>query len=245
MCKRVLIGVAIAIKLLSSSVVCAQSGESPRGLLLSEQLSKGAVDTPQLRQAINSDLQRRELLLRAAKKDGVEKNSLVRLHSEMASQDVIIRADLAAWLARHPVSDESVKKAFDTFVSLSGSTEYLVRDILVPTEGDAKTVIARLNTNEKFEVIASQVSQDVNARANGGLQSWAGLGFLDPAIAQALTKLTKGKWTTQPIHAENGWHVIELQDTRPFVAPAYETVKPKIRRDLEQKEVAQYIKSLS
>jgi len=240
-----LLSIIGTIILLQSTVAYAQSNSNVKNLLVSDMVAKGVPDTPQLRQAVAADLQKRDSILREAKKSGVDKNPQVRLRAEMAGQDVIIREYLADWLSRHPVSDEGVKKAYDVFVAQSGKTEYLVRDIVVPTEGDANSVVARLNAGEKFEVVASNVTQDMNARPRGGLQNWTAVGFIDPAIAKPLAKLSKGSWSAEPIRAENGWHIVELVDVRPFKAPSYESAKPQIKRDLEQKSVADYVKSLS
>lgn len=239
---------ALVIAFASLLFSFAAHGQSSKGavtLLLNEQIARGATDTPELRKAIAADISRRDSLLLAAKKRGLDKDPTTKLQSEMARQNVIIQAYLTDWLSSNPISEQRLKSAYDVFLSTSGSTEYLVRDIWVRSEGDAKNAIARLENGEKFEQVAAQLTQDPGARSKGGLQNWAAVGFIDPAIAKTLPTLEKGAWFSRPILTQNGWHVIQLQDARPFTPPTYDSLRPNIKLDLEKKDLADHIKSIS
>ena len=213
-------------------------------LLVKEQLDRGVPDSKTLREGINEELIRLDLIMQEARNSGFDKQPLTKLHAELASQGSIAKDYLQEWIKNHPITEDMMKKEYSEWISNMGNTEYLLRDILVKSEEEAKGVIARLKENEKFEIIASKQTLDIRSRARGGLQDWVGVGFLDKAIASSVSKLPRGKWTTEPVKAANGWHILLLEDSKPFVASSFESVKPQIKQNLEQKSIKAYIDGL-
>ena len=59
--------------------------------LLKERLAQGQPDTPELRNAIREELNTRELLVREAKKKGLDKNADVKNQMDLAAQTVLVR----------------------------------------------------------------------------------------------------------------------------------------------------------
>src|SRR5881409_663103 len=60
--------------------------------LLKERLAQGQPDTPELRNAVREELNTRELLVREARKKGLEKNTDVKNQMELSGQTVLVRA---------------------------------------------------------------------------------------------------------------------------------------------------------
>ena len=56
-------------------------------------------------------------------------------------------------------------------------------------------------------------------------------------LVDRITELEKGKFTTQAIQSQFGWHVIFLEDVRNVQFPPYEQVKPQIQNVLQEQEV--------
>ena len=56
-------------------------------------------------------------------------------------------------------------------------------------------------------------------------------------FAQALSKLTKGQFTRQPVQSPFGWHVIYLEDVRNVKFPDFEQVKDRIQDVVQQQEI--------
>jgi len=213
-------------------------------LLVKEQLDRGVPDSKMLREGINEELIRLDLIIQEARNSGFDKQPLTKLHADLANYGSVAKDYLQEWIKNHPITEDTMKKEYSDWMANMGNTEYLLRDILVKTEEEAKGVIARLKENEKFEIIASKQTLDMRSRARGGLQDWVGVGFLDKAIASSVSKLSKGKWTTEPVKAANGWHVLLLEDSKPFVPSSFELVKPQIKQNLEQKSIKVYIDKL-
>ena len=119
--------------------------QSLANLLVAERVSQGAKDTPELRNAIREELIQRELILQDAKKAGLGNQADLQAAMKLAEQNVMIRAYMAQFAQKHPVSDEQLKQAYNQINAGLGKEEFKTRHILVPSEAQAKTVISKLN----------------------------------------------------------------------------------------------------
>jgi peptidyl-prolyl cis-trans isomerase C len=59
-----------------------------------------------------------------------------------------------------------------------------------------------------------------------------------------MVKLPKGKFTTQPVQTQFGWHVIEVDEIRDAKVPPFEEVKPQLQQRLQAQYLDQYFKEL-
>ena len=211
--------------------------------LLKERLAAGQPDTPELRNAIKDELNTRELLVREAKKKGLDKNADVKTQMDLAAQTVLVRAQVADWAKANPISDAALRKEYDSIKSQLGDKEYKVRHILVDKEDEAKEIIASLQKGEKFEKLAER-SKDPGSKANGGDLDWnAPANFVKP-FSDAMVKLEKGKFTTQPVQTQFGWHVIKLDDVRDAKIPTFDEVKPQLTQRLQGQHLDAYFRDL-
>jgi len=211
--------------------------------LLKERLAQGQPDTPELRSAVREELNTRELLVREAKKKGLEKTPDVKNQMELAGQTVLVRAYVADWLKANPVSDAALHKEYDSIKAQMGDKEYKVRHILVEKEDEAKEIIAALQKGEKFEKLAER-SKDPGSKANGGDLDWNAPGNFVKPFSDAMVKLPKGKFTTVPVQTQFGWHVIEVDDIRDAKVPSFDEVKPQLTQRLQGQALDLYFKEL-
>jgi len=122
-----------------------------------------------------------------------------------------------------------------------GSKEYSARHILVENEADAKAIIAQLKKGAKFDKLASEKSKDPNTKDKGGLLDWNPPSNYIPAIADSMKILKKGQVTPEPVKSPLGWHVIKLEDERPFKAATFEEVKPGLLQRFQQAQAEKLI----
>ena len=211
--------------------------------LLKERLAAGQPDSPELRNAIRDELNTRELLAREAKKKGLDKNADIKTQMDLASQTVLVRAQVADWAKSNPISDAALKKEYDSIKAQLGDKEYKVRHILVDKEDEAKEIVSALQKGEKFEKLAER-SKDPGSKANGGDLDWnAPANFVKP-FSDAMVKLEKGKFTTQPVQTQFGWHVIKLDDVRDAKIPTFDEVKPQLTQRLQGQHLDEYFRDL-
>lgn len=211
--------------------------------MLKQRTAQGQPDTPELRTAVRDELNTRELLVREAKKQGLDKSPALKTEMDLTQQTVLVRAYMADYLKAHPVPDDVLRKEYDNIKGQIGDKEYKVRHILVDKEDEAKEIIAALQKGEKFEKLAER-SKDTGSKANGGDLDWnAPANFVKP-FADAMVALPKGKFTTTPVKSQFGWHVIEVDDIRDAKVPTFEEVKPQLAQRMQGQIVDKYLREL-
>jgi peptidyl-prolyl cis-trans isomerase C len=226
------------------AVVNGKPVPSSRADAMIKQLAaQGQQDSPQLRSMVKEELINREILIQEADKLGLGNSPDVKSQLDIARQSIVIRALVADYLKKHPVTDAEVKTEYDKFKSQAGDKEYRARHILVDKEEDAKGIIAKLKGGAKFEDLAKQ-SKDPGSAANGGDLDWASPASYVKPFSDALVGLQKGQVTETPIKTQFGYHVIKLEDVRAAKIPALEEVKPQIAESLQQKKLQAYQEDL-
>jgi peptidyl-prolyl cis-trans isomerase C len=212
-------------------------------LLLKERIAQGQPDSPELRNALKEELNTRELIVREAKKKGLDKDNDVKTQMDLTAQTVLVRAYVADWIKTHPVPDEALKKEYETIKAQMGDKEYKVRHILVDKEDEAKEIIVALQKGDKFEKLAER-SKDPGSKANGGDLDWNAPGNFVKPFSDAMVKLPKGKFTTQPVQTQFGWHVIEVDDIREAKVPPFDEVKAQLTQRMQGQQLDIYFREL-
>lgn len=92
--------------------------------------------------------------------------------------------------------------------------------------------IAKEATPAAFAEVAKKRSDDEHAK-EGGLIDWVEKGALDPALEQALAKLSKDG-VSQPVETSFGIYLLQLLDKEPESAQPFETVRPLVAASLFQ-----------
>lgn len=200
-------------------------------------------DSPQLREQIKKALIAREVMVQEADKQGFGSKADVKAALENARQSIIINAMIADWVKKNPVSDAMIKAEYDKAKAQMGDKEYHARHILVPTEQEAKDLIAKIKAGSKFEDLAKANSKDGSA-ANGGDLDWASPANYVPEFSNAMVALKKGEVTAAPVKSQFGYHIIKLEDTRAAKFPTLEEAKPQITQGIQQRRLQEYRDSL-
>ncbi len=217
--------------------------QSVYSAFLAEQMAQGAPDSPELQAAVKEELVRREILAQEAKKKGLDKNPNLQGQIELAKQAVLIRAFLSDYVKSNPISEAQLKAEYEVIKNNLGSTEYKARHVLVEKEDEAKAIIAKLEKGEKFADLAKQ-SKDPGSKDKGGELGWASPNSYVKPFGEALGKLKKGEYTKTPVHSDFGYHVIQLDDSRPASPPSFDQVKPQLQQRASQQQVEKLVKEL-
>lgn len=86
--------------------------------------------------------------------------------------------------------------------------------IVVPTEEAAETVIAQLDAQQPFALVAEQASIDSASAANGGDLGWLPRGLMPDGWDEAAFDLRPGA-RGKPVSTSQGWHVIQVHEVSP------------------------------
>jgi len=209
-------------------------------------VSQGATDSPQLREQVKQEMINRQIFVQAAESSGIAKQADVQTEIELARQGILVRALMADYLAKHPVSDAKVTAEYDKIKQeQAGKMEYKVRHILVEDEKTANDLLAQIKSNKsKFDDLAKKNSKDPGSAEKGGDLGWAPpTNYVQP-FAQAVTQLKRGELVDKPVQTQFGWHIIKVEDTRPVEFPPLDQVRPQLEEMLRQQTLADYQKQL-
>ncbi len=218
--------------------------QSRLDLLLKVNTAQGQPDTPDVRSRMRDALITREVISQEAVKKGLDKSAEVISQLDLQRQEALVNAYVQDYIKNHPLSEDALKKEYERQKAQIGDKEYKARHILVKDEAEAKQIIAQLKKGALFEKIAAEKSEDQGSKAQGGDLDWSAPGRYVPPFAEALKKLKKGQLTDPPVQTQFGWHVIRLEDDRPFKTPGFEEVKPQLQQNLQRQAIDKVIGDL-
>jgi len=229
----------------NAAIVNGKPVPKARMEVLAQQLAAaGRPVTPEMQDQLREEVITREVFMQEAQKKGLDATDDFKAQMELARQAVLIRTLFDDYRKANPVSDEELKAAYDKLVAANSGKEYKARHILVPTEDEAKKVMAELKKGGKFEDLAKKYSKDPGSAANGGDLDWTNPSGLVPEFSQAMIKLKKGETTAAPVKSEFGWHIIRLDDVREMSFPKLEEIKPQLSQQLMQQKLQAYQQQL-
>ena len=189
------------------------------------------------------------LAAQAAEKDGLAKDTAVQSRIDLLRTQILAEAASEKFVKANPVSEEELKAEYDTQVAAMPK-EYKARHILVETKETAESIIRELQAvtdpaklADNFATLAEKESKDSSGKSGGDL-GWFSPQTMVKPFADAVAALEKGKYTTEPVHSEFGFHVILLEDIRSPEVPEFEQVKPQVEMFAQRKKLQAYIDGL-
>lgn len=212
-------------------------------LMVKSFVAQGATDNEALRQKLSEELRVREAVAQEATKAGLDKSPEFVAALVNAKRDLLVAAFQSDYAARHPISDADIKTLYEQQKAEAGNKEYRVRHVLVKTETEARSIIAALNAGEKFDAIAREKSLDAASRAVGGDIGWQVPAMLVAPVRDVVRSLSKGQ-TSEQVQSPFGWHVLRVEDVRPYEFPAFEKAKPVLQQQLQQQAILRAIEAI-
>jgi peptidyl-prolyl cis-trans isomerase C len=213
-------------------------------LLVNSALEAGQQDVAAVRTQARESLIQHEILLQAARKTPVAQQAAVQAQAQFNAETTLVRAYLQQWLQQNPIAPDAVRKEYETLKQSAGVRELLLRHILLATQDEAVKVLGQIAAGGKFEDLAASLSQDPNSKQAGGLMPWVVQGLLTPEVAKATASLSKGQMVSAPVKGSAGFHIIRLEDSRPFTAPEFAQVQAQLQRNMEAQAVNAHIQKL-
>jgi peptidyl-prolyl cis-trans isomerase C len=141
------------------------------------------------------------------------------------------------------LSEDAEKKVYEEAVKqVKNEEEVHARHILVPTEDEAKAILAQLKGGADFATLAKEKSKDPGA-AEGGDLGYFTKEQMVPEFAAVAFKLDKGQ-LSDPVKTQFGWHVIKVEDKRMRPTPTFDQVKPQIENYVAHRAQADLVENL-
>lgn len=214
-------------------------------MIVKQGLASGQPDSPELRKGIIDKLAMQTLIAEEAVKKGLDKSAEVLDQIDLTRQSILANAYVQQLLKNSAASEEALKAEYEKIKARISGTEYKARHILVEKEGEAKKIIAKLKKDPaSFAKLAMDKSKDTGSKASGGELGWFDLSRMVPEFGAAVSKLDKGAITQEPVKTQYGYHVIQVEDSKPIEAPPFEEVKPQLAQHLQQQSVKKQMDDL-
>jgi peptidyl-prolyl cis-trans isomerase D len=96
-----------------------------------------------------------------------------------------------------------------------------------------------------FAAIASESSEDLGSKAEGGLLGTIAEGDIGPDFEAALFALTEAGQVTDPVRTPAGWHVIQLRELTPGTERPFEEVRTELEAEYVANERERVFSELS
>jgi len=200
--------------------------------------------TPDDPKAVMDELVSREVIYQDALKQGLDKNPEVTAQVENLRRNIVANEAIRKHLESHVLTDEEMKKEYESNIGSMGGKEYKAKHVLVKTEQEAKDIIAQLDKGADFAAIAKEKSVDTASGKDGGDLGWFDASQMVKPFADAVASMEKGTYGKTPTQSQFGWHVILLEDTREIKPPAFEQVKESVRGIMRNKQIKDYLDQL-
>jgi peptidyl-prolyl cis-trans isomerase C len=214
-------------------------------MIVEQGARSGRPDSPESRKAIIDQLALQAVVADEAIKKGLDKSPAVAEQIDAIRQSILANAYVQDFIKSNPVSDESLKAEYERIKTTITGTQYKARHILVEKEAEARDVIAKLKKDPgSFAKLAAEKSKDPGSKANGGDLGWFDPRGMVPEFGAAVSKLEKGKITETPVKTQFGYHVIQLEDSKPVEAPPFDEVKPELAQQLGQQNLKKQLDDL-
>lgn len=160
---------------------------------------------------IATELMNQHLIYLDAVETGLEEDPAFKDELAAAKEQILRQYSMQKILASVYVSDNEAKEYFDSHQDqFKKIYRYKASHILVDTEEKAKEVKEKLDSNEKFEDLAKEVSSCPSSQNGGDLGAFA-TGQMVPEFDQALENMEKDE-ISNPVKTQFGYHIIKLVD---------------------------------
>lgn len=208
----------------------------------------GGKDTPELRQSLLNELIIQDAIAQDVKKTGLLAKGSNTFKLKLAEKNVIMDMWFAQYLIDHPIMESEIKAEYDRQVAISkeprNGKEYQLSQIVFATEADANQAIKQLKGGASFAELAKDKSIDKASAVNGGLLGWVLPSQLAPPLNELIPTLSKDDVTLKPIHMGNVWHLVKVDNVKPFVMPGFDQTKGNIANGMAQQRRQEAIKQL-
>jgi peptidyl-prolyl cis-trans isomerase C len=175
-----------------------------------------------------------------ARKTGLDKDAAVVRQMEEASDRALQNAILSRDVGPS-ITEEALHARYEKDIAgKPGVEEVHARHILVPTEAEAKKIIAELKKGGDFEAIAKKHT------SGPGSAQGDDLGFfrkdqIVPEFANAAFAMKPGEISQTPVHTQFGWHVIKVEERRMAPPPTFEQAHDALRQKMIQEGVQKVV----
>ena len=203
----------------------------------------GTQPTPDQRTALIAEL--RDIYLLSTQDLAVQLASETKLSAqiELQRQSAIAQAAAANFFENVVVSEEEILAAYAEQIKTAPPLQFKARHILVASQGEAIDLVAQLDDGADFEELAKEKSTGPSG-PNGGDLGWFSPDQMVAPFSTAVAAMEDGRYTSEPVQTQFGWHVILREESRESEPPTLESAREAINQQVKQKKFEAHLASL-
>jgi len=220
------------MSLASAETVATFNGQSMDSSLVDAYIS-GRIQKPveqvteQKRSALTNELTDVFMLSTLDMATELEKDPAVAAQLELQRIGVVARAVVGKLSEEIEISEEEILAAYEDQIKLAPGQQFKARHILLQTQGEAIEVIEALIGGADFVELAKERSIGPSGPSGGDLD-WFTPDQMVKQFSDAVVMLKDGRYTTDPVQTQFGWHVILREGARAAEPPPLEGVRENI-----------------
>lgn len=196
--------------------------------------------TAEQRDSVIGDVIDLRVLANAAETNGLQKERTIAARLELARLQLLARSMALRYLEENPATDEELRAKYEESLPNLATTQYKARHILVDSQSEAASIIEALDAGGDFAALAKEKSTG----ADGGDLGWFSADSMVEPIADAVSKMTVGQYSSEPVQTQYGWHVISLDDVREAEPPGLDAVRTELTNAVEREKLEAHIAEL-
>jgi peptidyl-prolyl cis-trans isomerase C len=168
-----------------------------------------------------------QLVLAAARKERLDETADFKRRLQDFANRMLAEAYINRILSKAPTED-ALRARYQAYIKeLPPREEVHLRQMVVPTEAEAKAIIAKLDKGADFAKLADQYAKTHPGGGTGDL-GYMSLNQMTPEFAKAAFALKVGQFSATPVKTEFGWHVIKVEGRRVAAPPSFAQVRPEL-----------------
>lgn len=195
------------------------------------------------RQAVLSELTDIYLLSTQDGAAEIEKRPMISAQIELQRRAIIAQAVAADFYSNLEIEEAEILAEYENQVKQAPNQQYKARHILVATQGEAVEIVEALIDGADFVELAKERSTGPSGPSGGDL-GWFSPDQMVKPFSDAVSKLDDGRYTTDPVQTQFGWHVILREDSRAAEPPTLESARQNITQALQSRKFQEYLASL-
>ncbi|MDR0572000.1 MAG: peptidylprolyl isomerase [Rickettsiales bacterium] len=140
------------------------------------------------------------------------------------------------------ITENDIKERYDELVeSIKDKEEREIHHILLPTEEEARRVLALILRSGNFGNVAQRRSKDKASAIRGGNIGYVIKEELENQDFADIVFLLKEGEISKPIETKDGWHIVKVNDIRMIKPKSYEKSRDETLKNLKQEKYNEFI----
>ena len=181
-------------------------------------------------------------MLKEARKLGIREDADLRNKVLEFKNKLIIDQLIVKFVTPEITQEKLLVRYHEIEKTVKGKQQIKARHMLLNTEEEAKSAIARLK-KDAFAKVAQELSKDSSTKDKGGDLGYLFEGSMDPAFEKAALSLKVGEFS-DPVKTKFGWHVIKIDEKKIGTVEPFETLRPRIAQDIYNEVLKKHADSL-